>query len=121
MDRMNVEMPNWRITLFNKYYGSVPRHEELTEEEKALLKELQDKKTVIRGVMNPDNKPYSWYENGKAYGIAADIFKNTVKALNLDYEIVPVSTREEYEKIIEEGGVDIWMDVPYTTAEKNTN
>ena len=67
--------------------------------------------TVIRAVMNPDNNPYSWYEDGEAYGIAADIFKETARELNLPYEIIPVSTQEEYTDLVNSGGVDVWMDM----------
>lgn len=60
--------------------------------------------------MNPDEKPYSWYEGGEARGILADIFRQTAEKLGLDYEIVPVSTRQEYQKLIESGNIDVWMD-----------
>ena len=77
IDRMNIETPNWRTELYNKYYGSEENKREFTEEEKALLEELQTGDEPIRAVMNPDMNPYSWYENGEARGIVADIFKET--------------------------------------------
>ena len=110
IDCMNVETPNWRTELYNKYYGSQENNTELTDEEQDLLSEMQADKKVIRAVMNSDANPYSWYEDGKAYGIAADIFKKTVKDLDLDYEIVPVSTKEEYEALLDSGDVDVWID-----------
>ena len=110
-DCMNVETPNWRTELYNKYYGSIESNLELTEEEKELLQSLVESGTVIRAVMNPDNNPYSWYEDGEAYGIAADIFKETARELNLPYEIIPVSTQEEYTDLVNSGGVDVWMDM----------
>lgn len=97
IDCMNVETPNWRTELYNQYYGSEETNSELTEDEQALLEELQANNTVIRAVMNPDANPYSWYEDGEAHGIAADIFRATAKELNLQCEIVPVETKEEYE------------------------
>ena len=48
--------------------------------------------------MRPDNNPYSWYEDGKGYGIIADIFAETAQNLSLDYELVPVSSITEYEE-----------------------
>ena len=68
---MNVETPNWRSDLYNKYYGSVEVNTDYTAEEKALLSQLKESGAVIRGVMNPDGNPYSWYENGEVKGIAA--------------------------------------------------
>lgn len=110
IDCMNVETPNWRTDLYTKYYGSEKTNTEYTAEELALLKKMQEKNIVIRAVMNPDASPYSWYEDGKAKGIVADIFKATAKKLNVKYEIVPVSTKEEYEKAINSGNIDIWID-----------
>ncbi len=111
IDKMNVEKPNWRTELYNKYYGSQESNLDLTEEEKSLLMEMQAQHTVIRAVADPNAGPYSWYEDGKAYGIAVDIFKQTAEKLNLDYEIVPVASKEEYEAALASGDIDIWMDV----------
>lgn len=111
IDCMNVETPNWRTELYNKYYGSEENNRELTADEQTLLKQLQASREPIRAVMNPDANPYSWYENGKPRGMAADIFKATAEKLKLTYEIVPVSTKEEYEAAITSGSVDIWMDM----------
>ena len=66
---------------------------------------------VIKGVMDPEGAPYSWYENGEAKGIAADIFRATAQRLGLDYEIVPVTDRAEYREKLASGAVDIWMDL----------
>ncbi len=107
IDAMNVETPNWRTELYNKYYGSQELNTELTDDEKALLEELQENNTVIRAVMNPDRGPYSWYRKGEAQGISADIFKAVADELDIKYEIVPVADRDEYWKVLESGDVDI--------------
>lgn len=111
IDSMNVETSNWRTEFYNKYYSSEENNRELTEAEQTLLKKMQDGGESIRAVMNPDANPYSWYENGEACGIAADIFRATAEALDLPYEIVPVASKEEYEALVEAGDVDIWMDM----------
>ena len=111
IDSMNVETPNWRTEFYNKYYASEENNRELTEAEQTLLKKMQDGGEPIRAVMNPDANPYSWYENGEACGIAADIFRATAEALELPYEIVTVASKEEYEALVEAGDVDIWMDM----------
>lgn len=111
IDAMNVELPNWRTELYNKYYGVQEMNTELTEAEETLLKKMQDEDYVIRAVMSPDNNPYSWYENGEARGIAADIFRATADKLGLKYEIVPVSDVQEYRDALESGDIDIWMDL----------
>ncbi len=121
IDCMNVETPNWRTELYNKYYGSVTNNRELTDDERAFLKKLQDSGEPIRAVMNPDANPYAWYEKGEAKGIVADVFKATAEKLNLRYEIVPVSTKEEYEALITSGDVDIWIDMYGSDEDENGN
>ena len=117
IDQMNIETPNWRSDLYNLYYGSQNSNTKFTEEEEALLKRMQEEHTVIRAVMHPDRAPYSWYENEQAHGIAADIFTATAEKLGLDYEIIPVSSHEEYKELVDSGAVDIWMDLDSYYAE----
>ena len=111
IDAMNVETPNWRTDLYNKYYGLADKNAELTESEQALLDRMRENGTVVRGVMSPDGNPYSWYESGEAKGIAADLFRACAKELGLDCEVVPVETREEYREAVQSGAVDVMMDV----------
>lgn len=111
LDQMNMEDPNWRTVLFNKYYGAEEASTELMPEEKELLSQLQQEHTVIRAVMNPDGKPYSWYEDGEARGIAADMFRAVARKLGLSYEILEVSDRTEYMEALSSGDVDIWIDM----------
>ena len=111
IDCMNIETPNWRSDLYNKYYGEEEGSYELSDAEQALLEAMQANGDVIRAAMDPDASPYSSFENGQPTGIAADIFKATAEKLGLSYEIVPVASREDYEAVIASGDVDIWMDV----------
>lgn len=114
IDEMSIETPNWRVDLYNKYYGVQEDKVDLTKEEERLLSKLKKDKTVIRAVVNPDNAPYSWYEDEKSYGILVDLFKKTAEKLGVNYEIIPVSTRKEYEEALESGEVDIWIDMDET-------
>ena len=110
-DLMNVELPNWRVELYNQYYGSVENDLTYTEDEQALLDELRASDAVIQAVMAPNANPYSWYEDGEAHGIAADIFKATAEKLGLRYEILPVESNEDYLMAVMSGSADIWMDM----------
>lgn len=114
IDYLNIETPNWRAELYQKYYGSQDMNTEYTDEEKELLQQLKANNTVIRAAMNPDREPYSWFENGEAKGIAADIFKSTAEELGLDYEIVETKTREEYDELVKSGTIDIKTDIDCT-------
>ena len=109
IDAMNVETPNWRTDLYNKYYGSPEKNDEYTPEETALLEKLQEDHTVIRAVVNPDQKPYSWFEDGEEKGIVVDLFKQVVDKLGLSCEILPVESKEEYEEAIASDNLDVWM------------
>ena len=114
IDEMNVETPNWRTDLYNKYYGSPSKNADLTAAEQAYLASLKAEGAVVRAVMDPDGTPYSWYEDGEARGIAADIFVETANRLGLDYEIVPVADKAEYYAMLQSGEVDIWMDASFS-------
>ena len=111
IDRMNVETPNWRSELYRKYYGEQSQNTELTASESAMLEQLRADGATIRAVMNPDAAPYSYYTDGKAQGIAADIFKATAEELGLGYEILQPADRAEYEALINSGDVDVLMDM----------
>ena len=89
IDEMSIETPNWRMDLYNKYYGVQEDKVDLTEEEECLLSKLKKDKTVIKAVVNPDNAPYSWYEDGKNYGILVDLFKKTANKLVINYYLIP--------------------------------
>ena len=110
-DAMSVETPNWRTDLYNKYYGAIENNLELTDGEEAMLSRIMASGEPVKAVMNPDAKPYSWYEGGEARGIAADVFRATARELGLSYEILPVSSREEYKSMVEAGQVDVWIDM----------
>ncbi len=111
IDEMNIETPNWRSDLYNEYYGSQNSNTEFTSEEKKLLKKMQASHTKITATMNPERNPYSWFDDGRGYGIIADIFTTTVNELDLEYEIIPASSKESYEKILVDGKVDICLDL----------
>lgn len=119
IDRMNVENPNWRVDLYNRYYGTQNASIEFTNDEQALLDKLIADGTVITAVMNPDRKPYSFFDNGTASGIDAEIFIATAEKLGLKYEIMPVASRQEYMDIILNGKADIWIDSEYDYIDDN--
>lgn len=111
IDEMSEATPRWRSDLYNKYYGSEIHNSELTLAEQRFLEQMQADKVTIYGVMNPDNNPYSWYDDGNTYGIVADIFAETADALGLNYKILSAPTKARYEEIIASGNADIWLDM----------
>lgn len=111
IDSINLENPMFRIELYQRYYGLKKTWMQFTKEEQSLLKQMQDSKYAVRAVMTPDSPPYSWYENGNAYGIVPDLFRKTAEELEIAYEIIPITSKQEYDALITSGAVDIWMDM----------
>lgn len=118
IDSMNIETPNWRVDLYNRYYGQADKDCDFTEAEQELLSSLQLSSTVVRAVVNPNSKPYSWYEDGVAKGIAVDMFKETANRLGLDYEFIPVSSVDEYRNAVSSGAADVWADMGGTFGDE---
>ncbi len=110
IDQMNIEIPDWRSDLYNKYYGAQALNTELTDSEQALLSRLQAENAVIKAVLAPDSAPYSYYENGSFKGITADIFRATAERLGLEYEFLPSTDKAAYLEILSSGSADIWLD-----------
>ena len=110
-DAMSIETPNWRVELYNKYYGAQEHNTEYTAEESALLAQMQADGTAIRAVTDPGNAPYSWYENGEMKGIAVDLAKRVADRLGLPLEVLPAATQEEYQQLLADSSADVWLDV----------
>ena len=121
IDQMDLQEPDWRTTLHNKYYSTDSGgHVMLTAHEYAYLQEVADRKTPLKVLFNPDRSPYSYWEDGKARGILPAIFEVVAERLSLPYEYVPVTTREEYYQYLDAGSEDIILDCPedYYLAEQ---
>ena len=111
LSQMNIYSPNWRSELFNKYYGpdngvNLP----LSAVERAYIQELKNSHTIFRVAMNPDNAPYSYFENGTAKGIIPDIFAEIARRADIQYEVIETHTRAEYDQLIHSGNIDLIMD-----------
>ncbi len=120
LSQMNIYSPNWRSELFNKYYGpdngvNLP----LSAVERAYIQELKNSHTIFRVAMNPDNAPYSYFENGTAKGIIPDIFAEIARRADIQYEVIETHTRAEYDQLIHSGNIDLIMDASmnYSQAE----
>lgn len=118
IDEMNIETPNKRTELYNKYFGATEHNLGLTKEETELLHSLKEQNAVIKAVMKPDAAPYSWYEDGEAYGISADFFKAVADKLGLRYEIIPVSDRTEYNAVVNSGEADVLINTIFSYEEE---
>lgn len=110
-DAMNIDNPNWRVELYNKYHGAAGHNTEFTAEESALLAQMQQSGTTVRAAAAPDNAPYSWYADGKMQGIAVDLAQKTAETLGLTLEVVPTATRKDYNALLQSGEADLCLDL----------
>ena len=121
ISQLNVYSPDWRTKLFEKYYDNV--HSEvigLSIDERAYLKELKDSGQPIQAAMNPELRPYSYFENGEAKGIAPKLFQEIASRLGIDYVILPSKDRWEYKEQLSSGEADLDLTayLDYSLAQK---
>ena len=108
---MNTYEGDWRSEIYNSNFSlSAAAQAVFTSEEAAYLEEVVDRGKVFTAIAMPDRIPYSYYEGNTAKGINVDIFREVMKNVGVPYEIVVVKDREEYQRMIDEGEVDIIID-----------
>lgn len=122
IDKLDLDEPGWRTALmYQSYYSGEKNEFSLRGDEQAYFDKLREDKTVLKVLMSPDRKPYSYFEDGEAKGIIPAIFANLADTIGFSYEILETKNREEYYAVLESGGADICMDAAfdYSNAEKN--
>lgn len=118
LEALDIYAPNWRTELYNKYYAPDNGEKlQLSAEERAYIRSQQDH--VFTVAVNPDNAPYSYFEDGKAQGIIPEIFAEITRRAGIRCEVVPAPDTSAYEKLLETNAVDLVMDAgwDYSTAE----
>lgn len=121
IEQLNVYTPDWRTSLFQKYYADINFNViSYTAEERQYLKYLNESGKVIKAAMNPELKPYSYFEDGEAKGIVPKVFREISNRVGIQYEIIPSDTRWEYKEQLNSGEVDIDLTayLDYGLAEK---
>ena len=79
-------------------------------EEREYVNSLREQGKSLTVLMNPDRRPYSYFENGEACGIFPALFRKMTENLPLTFEYIPVSGREEYAQKRAEHSADIVID-----------
>lgn len=59
-------------------------------------------------LVNPNRRPYSYFEDGEAKGMIPSIFECVAERLGNSYEVLETKNREEYEQKLRAGLRDIW-------------
>ena len=111
IEQLDLAEPDWRNTLHDKFYSTDKSGNIiLTPEERSYLRSLAASDTKLKVLMNPDRKPYSYFEDGKACGIFPAIFEKMTESLNLPFEYIAVQSRAEYYERRDSDDVDIVLD-----------
>ncbi len=108
---MDSNEPNWRNTLHDTYYATDQTNSiVITSEERVYLETLRRENRPLRLLMNPERPPYSYFEDGTAKGILPSIFALVAQKLDIPYEYIPVTSRDEYFQIRGSGDADVVLD-----------
>ncbi len=111
INEMDFQSPDWRKTLHDTYYSTNQDDSiVLNADERAFLKEHRKFGAPLKLLFNPDRVPYCYFQDGQAKGILPAIFEILASRFSLDYEFIPVESREEYFKLRESGVADIVID-----------
>ncbi len=97
--------PFFRQDLLAKYHATGLALN-LTEEEKAYLAAHP----VIRTMVSPRQPPYTYFQDGEAQGVIADIIKRVEKDLNITLEVIPEETQHTMMQHLTDGDIDMVMD-----------
>ena len=111
--KMDYVNPMWRQDLFSKYY--TPRRGKilpLTHDEYAYRELSNASAREFKVLVNPDRKPYSYYEQGEYKGVFPQIMQEVARRSGLRYQYLPVKTRREYLEALEKRQADIVLDMP---------
>ena len=111
--KMDYVNPMWRQDLYSQYY--TPRKGNilpLTFEEYAARELVNAADTKLRVLVNPDRRPYSYWEQGEFKGVFPQLLQEIARRSGLKYEYVPVTNRKEYLQALAERRADIILDMP---------
>lgn len=106
--QLNINSPNWQTDLWGKYFGTINENViALTPAEREYIDYLNKNHIVIKAAMNPELRPYSYFENGEPKGIAARVFAEVADKLGITYEILESKDRWEYKEQLNSGEANI--------------
>ena len=111
MEQLENDEPLLQTELFSKYYSADNGNDvPFTDSERQYINESIKENRVITALMIPAREPVSWFENGAARGIVADVAQRIGSLSGLNISIRETGSWEEYYSIISEGETDLVMD-----------
>ncbi|MDO4563509.1 MAG: transporter substrate-binding domain-containing protein [Clostridia bacterium] len=114
LERLSKEMPTLSSSLMNKYYASASAESiMLTPQEREYIQKCYSEGTTFSALLYPDHAPYSYFENGQMRGINVELAQEMIRRTGLNIKIITAESAREYRELIDEGRVEILMDVMY--------
>jgi len=114
--QMNLNEGDWANVLYHKYYGSSGSSGAFTQRELDYIQAAASGEKHITVTFMPDRKPYSYMEDGELKGILPEFFDRLAGMAGLPYEMVVPEDQAEYERLKEDGGVDVVADWQQSAA-----
>ncbi len=106
VEQLMLLNPHIRGQFYAKYAGQNGAPLLLTPDEKEYL----EKHPVITAVSSPGQKPYTYFENGEAKGIIAEIIRRMESDLGVRFDVRETKTNGELVQLLEKGDVEVVTD-----------
>lgn len=82
IEQLDQDEPGWRTALMYQSYGENEENSfSLNWEEYDCFNELRESGTVLKVLVNPDRRPYSYFEDGEANGIIPAVFERLAETV----------------------------------------
>ncbi len=111
INQMNINAGDWANTLYFKYYGNNSSSTNaFTPRELDYIQAVASGEKHITATSMINRKPYSYVEDGELKGILPDFFDSLMQMAGLSYEMIVPEDQEEYNRLKDNGGVDVVVD-----------
>ena len=118
LHRLDTRETGWRSVLKNTYYPfSSTSSIFLSMAEQEAVAQYRRSGKTLRVTCLPNDAPYSWFEEDekgrlRAMGVRNQLFMALMQKLELPYKYIVPADYDEYLRLIENGEVDIVVDLP---------
>ncbi len=120
INQMNINDGDWANALYYKYYGSSNTSSgDFTPRELEYIQAVASGEKHITATSMIDRNPYSYAEDGELKGILPEFFDSLMQMAGLPYEMIVPEDREEYNRLKENGVVDVIVDWQQFSSAEN--
>ncbi len=111
IEQVQDTAPELQNELYHKYY-SADNGDQIayTGKERAFINTCQENGIKFSAIIDPDQRPYAYVENGEMKGILSDLCREIFRRTGLDITIEPISDRSRYQELKQNGEAAICCD-----------